>query len=133
MADTSNVVVSNLGHGAYRISTGDRQQLAWATGPASARWVYFDGRVYVLTTAALQTTGVRVTHDEMALASPMPATVITVKVAPGDTVAQGDVLIVLEAMKMELPIVAPRAGRVRSVACTPGELVQPGVALVDLE
>jgi urea carboxylase len=39
----------------------------------------------------------------------------------------------LEAMKMELPIAAPRDGRVRSVACTPGELVQPGVPLVDLE
>jgi biotin carboxyl carrier protein len=69
----------------------------------------------------------------MALASPMPATVAAVKVAPGQTVVRGDVLIMLEAMKMELPIVAPRDGRVRSVACKPGELVQPGIPLVDLE
>ncbi|MGH7342323.1 MAG: acetyl-CoA carboxylase biotin carboxyl carrier protein subunit [Candidatus Rokuibacteriota bacterium] len=72
-------------------------------------------------------------HDDMALASPMPATVALVTVAPGQTVARGDVLIMLEAMKMELPIIAPRDGRVKSVACVPGELVQPGVPLVDLE
>jgi biotin carboxyl carrier protein len=69
----------------------------------------------------------------MALASPMPATVIGVKVAAGDSITRGDVLIVLEAMKMELPIVAPRDGRIRSVMCKPGELVQPGLALVELE
>jgi biotin carboxyl carrier protein len=69
----------------------------------------------------------------MALAPPMPATVASVLVAPGQPVARGDVLIMLEAMKMELPITAPRDGRVRSVACRPGELVQPGIALVELE
>jgi 3-methylcrotonyl-CoA carboxylase alpha subunit len=39
---------------------------------------------------------------------------------------------VLEAMKMELPIRAPREGIIAAVHCEPGELVQPGVALVDL-
>ena len=54
------------------------------------------------------TTGAHATHDEMALASPMPATVAAVRVTPGQAVARGDVLIMLEAMKMELPIIAPR-------------------------
>ena len=39
----------------------------------------------------------------------------------------------LEAMKMELPIKAPRDGSVKSIACQPGELVQPGVPLLELE
>jgi biotin carboxyl carrier protein len=39
----------------------------------------------------------------------------------------------LEAMKMELPITAPRAGRVKSIHCREGELVQPGVPLLELE
>jgi urea carboxylase len=39
----------------------------------------------------------------------------------------------LEAMKMELPIKAPRDGRVTAVHCKPGELVQPGVPLLELE
>jgi biotin carboxyl carrier protein len=41
-------------------------------------------------------------------------------------------VLVLEAMKMELPIRAPADGRVVSVSCTPGELVQPGVPLVEI-
>jgi biotin carboxyl carrier protein len=108
--------------------------LAWAAGPPSARWVYFDGRVYLVSSIASADAADRLTpHDDMALASPMPATVAAVRASPGLMVARGDVLIMLEAMKMELPIIAPRDGRVRSVACRPGELVQPGVPLVDLE
>ena len=63
----------------------------------------------------------------------MPATVIAVNVAPGQEVAEGDVLVLLEAMKMELPIKAPYAGRVKSIACVEGELVPAGVPLLELE
>ena len=69
----------------------------------------------------------------MALAAPMPATVAAVNVEPGQEVSQGDVLIMLEAMKMELPIMAPRAGRVKAIACRTGEQVQPGMPLLELE
>jgi biotin carboxyl carrier protein len=126
--------VTDLGNGIYRVSKGGTHQLAWAAGPPSARWVFFDGRVFLVTSEASgEAANARVPHDDMALASPMPATVASVHVAPGQSVARGDVLIMLEAMKMELPITAPRDGRVRSVACAPGELVQPGIPLVDLE
>jgi biotin carboxyl carrier protein len=126
--------VTALGNGRYEISSGDRHQLAWAAGPPSARWVFFDGRVYLVNLrAAGRAMDGHAVHDDLALASPMPATVLAVHVTPGQTVARGDVLIMLEAMKMELPVTAPRDGRVRSVACTPGELVQPGVRLVELE
>jgi biotin carboxyl carrier protein len=126
--------ITPLGNGVFRVSSRGAHQLAWAAGPSSARWVFFDGRVYLVASAGAETTGAaRVAHDDMALASPMPATVIGVKVAAGDSITRGDVLIVLEAMKMELPIVAPRDGRIRSVMCKPGELVQPGLALVELE
>ena len=134
MADAlrSATTITDLGNGVYRLSRGDGHQLAWAAGPASARWVFFDGRVYVVAPEE-NTTGVHTTHDDMALASPMPATVAAVRVTPGQAVARGDILIMLEAMKMELPIIAPRDGRVRAVACKPGQLVQPGVPLVELE
>ena len=128
------MIVTPLGDGRYRVSDGERERTAWAVGPSSARWVFFDGRVYLVSTTDSRERGApRVAHDDMALAAPMPATVTSVKVASGQTVSRGDVLIMLEAMKMELPITAPRDGRVRSVACKPGELVQPGVPLVDLE
>ena len=71
--------------------------------------------------------------DATALSSPMPATVAAVQVAPGQQVTAGDLLVMLEAMKMELPITAPRDGRVTAVNCQKGDLVQPGVQLVELE
>ena len=56
-----------------------------------------------------------------------------VHVKVGQPVERGDVLLTLEAMKMELPISAPRAGVVKSVTCKAGDLVQPGVPLVELD
>ncbi len=66
------------------------------------------------------------------LSAPMPATVRAIAIAPGDRVARGDTLIVLEAMKMELPLKSPVDGVVVSVACQVGDLVQPGIPLVEL-
>ncbi|HMJ36220.1 MAG TPA: biotin carboxylase N-terminal domain-containing protein [Baekduia sp.] len=67
------------------------------------------------------------------LEAPMPGTVLLVHVADGDTVAAGDVLLVLESMKMELSITAPHAGTVAGLALAPGDRValkQPLVAVV---
>lgn len=125
--------VTDLGDGRYLVAG----RLAYVAGPPQARWVFLDGHTYVIDVrppAGDSAAGAERRHDdELALASPMPATVTAVGVAPGQTVARGDVLVMLEAMKMELPIRAPRAGRDTRVACKPGELVQPGIALVELE
>ena len=63
----------------------------------------------------------------------MPATVLAIAVQPGQRVAAGDVLLRLEAMKMELPVRAPRDATVIAVKCREGELVQPGVPLLELD
>ena len=60
----------------------------------------------------------------------MDATVVEVVVAPGDDVDAGAVLVVLEAMKMELPVRASRATRVDVVHVAPGDRVTAGSALV---
>lgn len=67
------------------------------------------------------------------LRSPMSATVVRVNVAAGDQVAEGDILVVVEAMKMEMPLRAPRAAVVRAVHCREGELVQSASVLIELE
>jgi biotin carboxyl carrier protein len=67
------------------------------------------------------------------LASSIPAVVSEVLVAVGDQVEAGEKLILLESMKMILPIQAPHAGTVAAIHCAPGEAVQPGVPLLALE
>jgi 3-methylcrotonyl-CoA carboxylase alpha subunit len=63
----------------------------------------------------------------------MPATVLAIHVSPGQRVERNQVVMVLEAMKMELPVRSPRDGVVKSVGCEVGELVQPGATLLELD
>ena len=52
---------------------------------------------------------------------------------PGDTVAAGDAVIILESMKMEIPVEAPRAGSVREIKVAEGQTVQEGDTVAILE
>ena len=103
---------------------------AWAAADGDVRWVFLNGNVYEF---EVQRQGRRkATAHHGSLAAPMPATVIRINVAPGDAVKKGDTLLVLEAMKMELPVRAPADGLVETISCRAGELVQAGVTLIHL-
>src|SRR5271166_4468913 len=65
--------------------------------------------------------------------APAPAVVVSILVKPGDTVAIGDRLAVLEAMKMEMQLVAPFSGRVRQVMAIPNIQVDTGTALLQID
>ncbi|MCW2842191.1 MAG: biotin/lipoyl attachment protein [Nocardioides sp.] len=62
----------------------------------------------------------------------MVANVLNVAVAPGDRVATGDTVALLESMKMEIPVIAERPGTVRAVKVGPGDVVQEGDVLLEL-
>ncbi len=66
------------------------------------------------------------------VSAPMPGKIIAVKATVGEVVKKGQVLVVLEAMKMENDIVAPQDGTVASVAVTAGQSVDPGAVLVTM-
>jgi acetyl/propionyl-CoA carboxylase alpha subunit len=67
------------------------------------------------------------------LVAPMPGLIVRVSVQPGDVVAAGQGLVVMEAMKMENELRAPGAGRVKAVLTKPGSAVEKGAVLVELE
>lgn len=71
--------------------------------------------------------------DGEKITSPMPGTILSVNVAPGQSVKKGDVLMVLEAMKMENEIMCPRDGVVSSVQAAKGAAVESGTLLCVLQ
>jgi acetyl/propionyl-CoA carboxylase alpha subunit len=126
------VAVHDLGGGAWRVVADSKVFHLWMAGPSEHPWVYYDGVVYRPKLGG--TAGARQPRDDSAsLSAPMPATVRAVLVTPGQTVVRGETVVILEAMKMELPVRAPHDGVVKGVACQPGELVQPGAPLVEIQ
>jgi len=119
--------------GRWTVRHGDTGLSGAAQKTVDGTWVMLAG---IVARAEVESAGARPrarTSDVDALRPPMSATVIRIHVAVGATVAEGDPLVVLEAMKMELPIRAPRAGVITAIHCREGELVQPATVLVDLE
>ena len=129
--ESGSRTVVPLGDGRYQVGDGSTRQVAFAV-VAGDTWVFLDGRVFLVPAAGAVARRGR-GDDAAALMAPMPATVVTIHVGPGQQVARDALLITLEAMKMELPIKAPREGRVTAVSCRQGELVQPGVRLMEID
>jgi len=112
---------AGIGRTAYVASDGPR------------RWVAFDSQPFVLTVPQATKKawhGRKGSHDS--LEAQMPGLVRQVLVAEGDSVEQGQVLLVLEAMKMEMRVSAPHAGVVEKISVREGETVGRGQALVEL-
>ncbi len=114
------------------VRVDDPPRLAWTAAAGETRWVFLEGEVFELEVQP-EGRGRRTAAHQGSLSAPMPATVVRVDAAPGDTVRRGDTLVILEAMKMELPVRAPADGTVKAVHCKPGDLVQAGVPLIEVE
>jgi 3-methylcrotonyl-CoA carboxylase alpha subunit len=126
-------VVRGPAAGEFLVCDGERVAQVFAIVSGETTWVFHDGVVFEIAPPSGSRRRGRGAHAHSALTAPMPATVVAIKVAPGEEVRKGDILIVLEAMKMELPVRAPGDGRVAAVHCRPGDLVQPDMSLIDLE
>jgi methylmalonyl-CoA carboxyltransferase small subunit len=72
-------------------------------------------------------------NEELVCRSPVAGVVVKVAAQPGQTLQVGDILIVLEAMKMETNITAPVAGKVATIKVNTGDAVQAGQVVVEFE
>jgi biotin carboxyl carrier protein len=124
--------VTPLGNGRYLVEQDSKTQIAYAIVSGHQTWVFLDGRSFLVNASAATGRRASATDSSDALAAPMPATVVRIDVSPGQTVSRDSLLVMLEAMKMELPIRAPRDGRVIAIRCQVGEIVQPGVPLLEI-
>ena len=109
--------VEPLGDGRFRVQEGARTTAGAAVRAGSTVWVTLEGEVFEFHLGLRADEVAPVGQDEDLLSPPMSATVVRVAVQAGATVKTGDVLVALEAMKMELPIRAPRDGVVTAVHC----------------
>ena len=121
-----------LGNGRYQVTRGTQRTIAFAVAGRDT-WVFLDGRTFVVSDTPDGLPHRSRIDEQGALTAPMPATVLKISVATGQQIKRNDVVMVLEAMKMELPIRSPRDGVVKAIHCQAGELVQPGTMLLELE
>lgn len=128
---TPNWSVTRRDDGRIQVSDGTRVLVADAVIGGGSVWIWLDGQLFEIPTAARASRARAGSHEE-ALTPQMSAKVIRVLVEVGQTVAAGDTLVVLEAMKMEMPIRAPHAGTVTALNCSEGELVTPDRPVVVL-
>ena len=126
--------VERIDDGSYRVRLGERRFEVVVAREPGVEWGWVDGRAFRWTHAPEATTRAHEpTADAGPVRAPMPAVVTEIAVAPGQAVARGDTLVVLEAMKMELPVKAPRDGRVTAVRCATGDRVDADTPLVELD
>jgi acetyl-CoA/propionyl-CoA carboxylase biotin carboxyl carrier protein len=122
------------GDGEVRIALGGVQRRYAVAATDEAVWISRDGHHLEVRTERKARSGAGALAGS--LEAPMPGTVLLVHVADGDAVAAGDVLVVLESMKMELSITAPHDGVVAGLELAPGDRVglkQPLVAVIPHE
>ncbi len=117
--------------GVTRTYSLERQPRGWIVGRGGERWAVevVDERTQRL--RAL-TGGSRARPSDGIVKAPMPGLVLRLEVEPGEEVAAGRGLLVLEAMKMENEIRAPASGVVRAVLVQPGQVVERGTELVEI-
>lgn len=131
MSDDTAVTVLWVRGNEAEIRVGDRTYVVPYVVKGSTVSFSFDGEIYSIDVDS-KGPRARSRHREQSTAAPMPGMVLKILVKPGDVVKRASPLIVLEAMKMEHVITAPDDGQVVAINCKEGEMVQPGVELVEL-
>lgn len=122
-------------HGRLNLQVGDRRLRAHVASDGLRRYVAMAGQTWTLERPQPQQKrrgAAAGGPGAGSLEAAMPGLVLDVLVAEGDEVAQGQPLVLLSAMKMELRIAAAAAGRVLKIHCQAGQVVERGQVLVEI-
>lgn len=121
--------------GHLKIMVGDRLIKAIVTEGETVKYVFIDGNVFKVKPVEL--TGrkkkSKKESDESDLDSPISGKIVNVKVKTGETVKKGEVLMVIEAMKMEYLIRAPFKGKVKKVHFKENDQIEIGQTTIEIE
>ena len=120
---------SVLTDGRIMVQLNGRSRIAHSAKVGDVWWVHIDGHIFCIEKTEAGSAG---GDSDGGMTAPMPGKILEVKVADGQTVEAGELLLVMEAMKMERRIVAPTDGVVAKVNFSTGDQVQQGDVLVEM-
>ncbi len=130
---THEIVVDEENEGRLLLSNSSGRMRARVAREKDKYWVWLDGSTFEFQLPSQDTHGHGASSaDADELRAPMPGTLVKLMAAEGDRVEIGQVLAILEAMKMEHQLRAPRAGTVERVFGTPGAIVDAGAIVIQL-
>ena len=123
-----------LGDAPAGVRVGDRRYDAEIAVAADSIWVHLDGTTYEVTwrSDVDHHAGAATATDSGAVRAQMPGAVVAVLVQPGDRVSAGDAVVVIESMKLETTIRAPRDGVVAAVDASVGQSFERDVILFEI-
>lgn len=118
--------------GQLKLKVGDRIIKSVITEGDKEKYVFIDGDVFKVKPVDLTGTRTKQKKEEGDLTSPISGRVVNVKIKKGDIVEKGDVLMVIEAMKMEYLIRAPYSGKVKDVYFKEKDQIEIGQNTLEL-
>jgi len=118
----------------YRVEADGLAVVVYVAGTAESWWAFSNGRVFRAQAPAERRLPKRGSGGHAtSVTAPMPAAVVRVNTTVNARVRKGEVLVVLDAMKMEMPVRADADAVVKAVHCRAGDVVQADTVLIELD
>jgi biotin carboxyl carrier protein len=129
-----NVEILQAKDGRLDLLIDGKRLTAYVSSDKAKRWVTINGHTLVLNkSSGVRSRGHGGHHAAGELTAPMPGQVRAINVSEGEAVTKGQTLLVLEAMKMEIRVHAPRKGTVKRLFVKQGQTVEREQVLIDVE
>jgi biotin carboxyl carrier protein len=132
--ETANIEITQAKDGKLDLLIDGKRVIAYVSSDNDKSWVTVNGQTFVLTRSSSTRRGGHGHHHAAGeLTAPMPGQIRAVNVSEGDAVTKGQTLLVLEAMKMEIRVQAPRDGLVKKLFVQQGQTVEREQILIEIE